>query len=93
MVESIQARFVRYLCSKKGIRRSIPDYGDRIRHFGLLSLKERRIHSDLLTLYKIANGLLDAQLIEDLKFRFDRRSKRHHRVFEIPISTLNTTYI
>lgn len=91
-VESVQARFVRYLCMKNGIRKAIPDYNDRLRHYKMFSLKERRIHSDLLILHKIINGSIDAQLINYFNFKTSQRSKRHHSIFQLPTSTLNTTF-
>lgn len=91
-VESVQARFVRYLCVKNGIRKAIPDYNDRLRHFKMISLKERRDHSDLLILHKIINGAIDAHLVNYFNFRYSKRSKRHHNIFELPKSTLNTTF-
>lgn len=67
-IESIQQRFLRYLDYKA--HRRLIDYECRCKHYHFLPLTLRRNISDIVYIFKIANGLIDcAELLSKLSLR------------------------
>ena len=56
-VEKVQKRFTKIVCRRCNIPFS--SYNDRLAKLNLLSLQNRRVRFDLITLYKIVNNLSD----------------------------------
>ena len=59
-VEKVQVRYTKIVCRRCNI--SFKSYDDRLIKLNLLSLQNRKIRTDLVTLFKIVNN------ISDLKF-------------------------
>ena len=56
-LENIQRRYTKFICQRCNIPFS--SYEDRLKKLDLLSLQDRRIRYDLITMYKIINNLSD----------------------------------
>jgi hypothetical protein len=56
-IEQVQERFTKIICRRCNIPFS--SYSDRLTKLNMLSLKNRRIRFDLITLFKIVNNLSD----------------------------------
>jgi hypothetical protein len=83
-LESIQRRFVRFLCARAGVRRLIPDYSDRLLRFGLASLADRRRLSGICVLHRVVGGHMGSDLLARVHIRAPLRSVRHPCLFMIP---------
>lgn len=83
-IESVQKRFLRHLCSRHGLRRSLPEYGDRLHRFKLADLESRRRVNDLVTLHKIMNNNMDSDLFRHCFLRVSGRSSRVPHLFSLP---------
>lgn len=79
-IESVQKRFLWHLAYSCNLAKSICSYPDRLKHFKMSSLSNRRLLLDLLFLHKLANGSLDASdLLSLLNFAAPTRLPRASR--------------
>lgn len=72
-IESIQRCFTRKLPSCRFL-----SYSDRLLKCKLLSLEKRRLHADLVLLYKIINKLVDINLNNSIIFSSNIKNTRGH---------------
>lgn len=76
-LESIQKRFLWHLSYSCNLAKSLPSYEDRLRHFCLKSLENRRKQLDYMFLYKLINGYTDAShLLSQINIAVPRRMPR-----------------
>lgn len=68
-LESIQKRFLWHLTYSCNLAKTLLKYDERLNYFKILPLSDRRRLLDLMFLYKLANGNLEApELLETLTF-------------------------
>lgn len=92
MIERVQRRFTRSVFRKF---RYIPEkhYSMRNMRLGILSLEDRRILTDEITLYKIQTSNLGTTLYESLSHNIPLRTTRHNNnIFYLPFVTTNVEY-
>ena len=76
-IERLQKRFVRHLAYTSGVAKVLGSYTERLRHFGMVTLEQRRDFLDALFLYKILNNHIDCPaLLEQVRFRVPYRYPR-----------------
>jgi len=56
-IESVQRRFTKHLLFCRGLR-----YSERLAKLGVVSLELRRLHLDLINVYKLLFGMVDADV-------------------------------
>lgn len=87
-IERVQKKFAKTI--EYRIRNKYSDYATAMRVHNITSLSYRRERTDILTLYKIINNIIDAPfLLHSLSFRVPRRCERACRkkpLFYIPRS-------
>lgn len=90
-IESIQRRFLRQLSIKLGLRKTLPEYEDRLAHYNFQGLVERRKIADMCLLHKVVNGLLSEELLININIMIPNISKRRptRTLFSIPPSNNN----
>lgn len=75
-IEKIQKKFVKILAYRHNTR-SLKNYSDRLAHFNMTSLENRRRILDLSFLYKIVNGVLDCpQVLKEINFNVPSKKPR-----------------
>lgn len=86
-IERLQKRFVRHLAYTSGVARQLSSYEERLKHFRLLTLDQRRDFIDLVFLFKILNNKITSpKLLEHIKFNVPRRYPRSLiKPFAIPV--------
>lgn len=62
-LESVQKRFLYHLSYNSNLAKTLPSYEDRLQHFHMKSLFHRRKLLDIMFLYKLINGYIDASYI------------------------------
>lgn len=76
-LESVQKRFMWHLTYKYGLAKKITKYNDRLTHFNMKSLSERRCILDNMFFYKLINCMVDCpELLSRIIFCVPCRSKR-----------------
>ena len=87
-LEGVQRRLVRYLNYKSGC--SFVSYEAACRAYGLVTLRERRMCSDVLFVFKLVNGLCDSSaLLSMLQFHVPPRNSRQSYQFYGPMARTN----
>ena len=76
-VEKVQKRFTRRLLQKLNIPFS--NYADRLKILNIESLRLRRLHFDLIILYKIINKHIDLDIDKFFKPLKSKYNLRHHK--------------
>lgn len=85
MVENVQRKFIKYLNYRFNRRLHNEPYPLQIKHYNILSLSNRRLLSDMITLYRIVNGLLDSPFsVERLLYYCDSCNTRQMPLFRAP---------
>ncbi|XP_060801905.1 uncharacterized protein LOC132902101 [Amyelois transitella] len=84
LIESIQRRFLRVLSARRGLKRQLSSYDQRLSFFKLNSLEIRRSVQDFIYLYKIIQGHLSTTLLSSINLRVPTRSVRIIVPFAIP---------
>lgn len=90
-IERIQKRFLRHLAFASGKLRSLPSYRDKLQHFQMHSLKDRRQLLDMTFLFKILRSHIDCpQLLGLFQLRVPRQPPRYPAaLFSIPTARTN----
>lgn len=91
-IESIQRRFLYHLSYKDHLAKKLPSYNNRLKHYKLTSLSNRRKEIDLVFLYKIFNGVVDCiDLTSSLYIVAPSRLPRvkAYNLFSLPYSRTN----
>lgn len=91
-LESIQRRTLKVLTVKRGLKRELRSYSERLSFFGLQSLYGRRQMHGILHLYKILNGLLSTSLLSEIYLRVPNKSPRLERPFSVPLLANNVSF-
>lgn len=79
-IESVQKRFLWHLTYSCNLAKKISSYNDRLAHFKIESLADRRRMLDIVFLYKLANGHIDVpELLSSLYFSVPKKLPRHSR--------------
>lgn len=75
-IERIQKKFLKILSYRYNAR-SLKNYSDRLAHFNMTSLEDRRRFLDLIFLYKIVNGVFDCpQILREITFNIPFKRPR-----------------
>lgn len=88
-IERVQKRFTRTIFRK--FHYPYEKYHVRLIRLGMLSLENRRILNDELTLYKIKNGIIRIATEHDFA-PIQSRFTRHNRIFYLPTVTTNIEF-
>lgn len=92
-IEKIQRKFTRMLSYKCGLRNTLNSYEDRLSHFEMLSLKERRTSADISCLYKLLHNKLDSPTsLANIPIRVPQRHSRNHNTFANLLHANNVSY-
>ena len=83
-LESVQRAFTKRL---RGM--SSMNYDDRLKLLGLERLELRRLHTDLITCYKIINNLVAVQFDSLFKFAANTNTRGHSLKLLLPDSRVN----
>ena len=84
-LENIQDKFIKYLFLKQNVAIPADDVSLARIHFRLVSLKNRRIMSEVLFMYKIFNNLIHSpQVLEKVYVNVPQRSLRTTELFHLP---------
>lgn len=76
-IERLQKRFLRHLAFSVGMAKKLRSYDERLNHFGMLSLSERRDIIDMSFLFKLfRNGSDCPQILENFNLRVPSRIPR-----------------
>lgn len=90
-LEHIQKRALKYICFKNHNR--LTDYNETLLELDMLSLKDRRVLSDMITLYKILNNMFNStNLISLFKLCVPSHNIRNHNLFLVNLANNNTYY-
>ena len=92
LLESVQRRFLYHLCYKEFLAKKIIRYRDRLNHYNITSLADRRKSADMIFLYKLFNGIMDcSELLDKLQLNAPSRLPRisSYNLFNIPRSRTN----
>lgn len=77
-IERIQKRFMWHLAFSTGMAKKVRSYNDRLKHFKLPSLDQRRYLSDAIFAFKIINNKVDCpRLLSSFNFRAPARIPRN----------------
>lgn len=89
-LEKVQRRFLRTINFKLGIPLDKIDYEYLYKELNLPLLEVRRTQFDILTLFKIINGMLDCpELLNRINIRVPQRLTRQHDLFAINFHRTN----
>lgn len=89
-IEKVQRRFTRILFRK--FHYPYESYEYRLIRLEMMSLENRRLYFDELTLYKIYNGIYKTSLIHNINTRNPIRFTRLNHTFYLPFVTNNVEY-
>ena len=81
-IEKVQKRYTKIVCRRCNIPFS--SYTDRLRKLDLLSLQDRRIRFDLITLFKIINNLSDLNFHSFFLFQVSSYALRNNSSKIVP---------
>jgi len=87
-LESVQRAFTKRL---RGM--SSMTYDDRLKLLGLERLELRRLHTDLITCYKIINNLVAVQFDSLFKFATNTNTRGHSLKLMLPDSRMPFRYV
>lgn len=89
-VEKVQRKFTRIL----SYRFQIPyqPYTDRLNHFKMLSLADRRLIADEMLLYKLINNKLSSYTSNQINVHVATRFTRYTPTFYVPNANSNIEY-
>lgn len=77
-LERIQKRFLWHLSFSVGMAKKLPSYKDRLAHFKIITLENRRNVLDLIFTYKVLrNRVNSAELLSKFKIKVPYRYPRH----------------
>lgn len=89
-IESIQRKFIRYLCFRIGVHYDSTDYLYQCNRHHLLPLENRRVIADLVFLLKIASGAIDCpSLLSQLFYRVPSKVLRSNALIYLPSASTN----
>jgi hypothetical protein len=91
-IEQIQKRFLRLLCFRFHLYRTLPSYEDKLNKFNMVTLSTRRKHLELLLLYKVINYKIDSPYsLSLLDFNICYRLRKP-KLFVLNVFYNNTSY-
>lgn len=83
-LEKVQRRFLRFINYKLGYTIDEINYDDLHKLLGLQTLQQRRIYSDICTLFKILNNVIDSpDLLQNISLKVPQRATRKTDLFSI----------
>lgn len=86
-IEAVQRKFTRLLNYR--FRFPVEEYPDRLRRYNMVTLEQRRVSSDEVVLYKLANGKINSEVLVELNFRYYLNNIRERLTFEPSIARNN----
>lgn len=87
-IERIQKKIIKYLCFKCSIHYS--DYFSSCKHFGVLTLSQRRVCGDVLFFFKLLHNIRDSpSLLNAINLHVPPRSLRFDFLFFTPTPRTN----
>lgn len=91
-IEGVQRRFLRSICFKYGLIRTLATYDDRAKYFNVTRLDRRRQLCELVYLHKIVHSSIDCPELVNL-INFNGRSRlRDPRIFRLIAYKNNTSF-
>lgn len=92
-IERVQKKCLRIAGYRLRLGRKLSSYSERLRHFGLTTLENRRKQQDLLHLHKIIHSEFDSpNLLSLLNFNSKLLSRNRRKLFTLQIYRNNTSY-
>lgn len=89
-IESIQRRFIKYLCYHRKVPYRSEDYLNLCKKYHILPLINRRAISDCIALLKIFNNSINnSDILSKFYFNVPGRSKRWYAPSRVPFSSTN----
>lgn len=91
-LESVQRRFLYHLCYGDQLAKELTSYTDRLKHYHMRTLANRRKMLDFIALYKILNGSIDCrELLNmfEIKVPVHIPRKNTYNLLNVPVSKTN----
>lgn len=90
IIESIQIKFIKYLCYKLRIPYSSDNYINICKQFHILPLTIRREIADLVYLFKLLNNKIDCpDLLNKIKINIPYKTTRFNNLLYVPLVATN----
>lgn len=92
-IEKIQQRCLRILSYRCGMGRRLSSYPERLKHFRVIRLSERRKYIEATLLHKIIHSSIDSpHLLSLINFNTRPKSRNSNKLFRTQVFNNNTSY-